>query len=429
MDKLYQLTSKEKTNKIVFIKEILNKVIHNRKLKTIIPYKEVKKIEDKDIYEDKNQIKSKLKIIIKRNSGIDLIRILAMLGIIYTHILFQGKGIYKYSKYNIIKTHSFVCWHNNAFSLISGIVGYKSTKYSNLLYLWLCVVFYSVGFHYYYLKYKKVANIDTVLYKEYFPVIYYRYWYFTSYFGMFLFLPAVNKGIQYLNKPEFKALVMSIFGIFVVWQSYMNSKQDHFKMNDGLSTIWLLCLYIIGGYIGKFNVVYFGIKRYIFSFIYLLIFFFFCFIHNKYINYTIIEYNGNYKKKLINFIKRLLSDKLNQICCVVRTSQAITLTLFFLQLKYNEYLSKLFTFIGPLTFAVYLIHLNSNVSKHYLSKILAGESYDLKANEVIQMFILKSVKIFVGCIILDYLRHLLFTTLKIRKICILAEKIYFKIIS
>ena len=262
MDKLYQLTSKEKTNKIVFIKEILNKVIHNRKLKTIIPYKEVKKIEDKDIYEDKNQIKSKLKIIIKRNSGIDLIRILAMLGIIYTHILFQGKGIYKYSKYNIIKTHSFVCWHNNAFSLISGIVGYKSTKYSNLLYLWLCVVFYSVGIRYYYIKFKPGINVIGELYQEYFPVIYKRYWYFSSYFGMFIFLPAVNKGLQYLNKPEFKLLVISIFFIFAFWLNYINNKIDVFFINRGYSTIWLLCLYIFGVYIGKFNLIYIGIKRY-----------------------------------------------------------------------------------------------------------------------------------------------------------------------
>ena len=115
--------------------------------------------------------------------------------------------------------------------------------------------------------------------------------------------------------------------------------------------------------------------------------------------------------------------------CLIKVAQAISLTLFFLQLKYNEYLSKLITFIGPLTFAVYLIHLNSNVANNYLSKILNEESYDLKANEVIQMFILKSIKIFCVCIIIDYLRHLLFTVLKIRKICILAEKIFFKIIS
>ena len=440
MDDFSQLISKETKRKIGSIKKYINEITYNKKLKKIKRNikKKIKlpkgrnKNEIKDINKNnKSEISNNQKLVKKRNAGVDLLRIITMIGIVYTHVLHQGNGLNKYNKYRnkINNSYTYFFWHDNAFALISGVVGYKSTKYSNLLYLWLCVVFYSVGIHYYYLKYKKVSNIDTVIYKEYFPVIYGKYWYFTSYFGMFLFLPAVNKGIQYLNKPEFKALVMSICGIFVIWQSYMNSKDDHFKMNDGVSTLWLLCLYIIGGYIGKFNVVYTGIKRYIFSFIYLFIFLFFCFIHNKYIHYTILEYSGNYKKKLIKFIKRLLSDKLNKLSCVVKTAQSISLALFFLQLEYNKYLSKLITFIGPLTFAVYLIHLNSNVSNNYLKNILNGESYDLKANEVIQMFILKSVKIFSGCIIIDYLRHLLFTILKIRKICILAEKIFFKIIS
>ena len=98
-------------------------------------------------------------------------------------------------------------------------------------------------------------------------------------------------------------------------------------------------------------------------------------------------------------------------------------------MKYNDYLSKLITFFGSLTFAVYLIHINSNVRLNYLSKLLDRESYNLTANEVIQMFLFKSVKIFVVCIIIDYLRHLLFTILRIRNICILAEKIFFKIFS
>ena len=119
---------------------------------------------------------------------------------------------------------------------------------------------------------------------------------------------------------------MSIFGIFIVWKSYMIRKDDHFKMNGGMSTIWLLCLYIIGGYIGKFNVVYSGIKSYIFSFIYIFIFLFSCYIHNKYNNYTIIEYSGNYAIKLKNFIKRLSSD---EITCVIKFTQSISLVLFF----------------------------------------------------------------------------------------------------
>ena len=111
--------------------------------------KESNKIEIQDF---KNQINNKQKFINKRNAGIDLIRILTMIGIVYTHVLFQGKGVYKYSRYKskIINSNTYVFWHNNAFALISGIVGYKSTKYCNLFYLWLCVVFYSVSIRYYF---------------------------------------------------------------------------------------------------------------------------------------------------------------------------------------------------------------------------------------------------------------------------------------
>ena len=255
MDELYQLTPKNINNKIGFIKTHLIKCFENIKPKKIIPYKESNKIEVKDLYKDKDQIGINQKIIKKRNPGVDLIRIVTMLGIVYSHVLFQGQGISKYNRYKkkLISSYTYVFWHNNSFALVSGIVGYKSTKYSNLLYLWLYVVFYSVGIHYYYLKYKEGASINGELYKEYNPVIYNRYWYFSSYFGMFIFLPAVNKGLQYLSKPEFKLLVMSIFFIFVFWFYYINYKFDVFRMNGGYSTIWLLCLYIIGAYIGKFN--------------------------------------------------------------------------------------------------------------------------------------------------------------------------------
>ena len=425
MEKFYQLSSKETKNKIGFIKDHLNKISGNIRSIKIKPSKERNKIKVKDLYKDKDQIGITQKIIKKRNSGVDLIRIVTMIGIVYTHLLHQGKGLSKYNRYKkkLMCSYTYVFWHNNAFALLSGIVGYKSTKYSNLLYLWLYVVFYSVGIHYYYLKCKKGISIYGKFYKDYFPVIYYRYWYFSSYFGMFIFLPAVNKGLQYLNKPEFKLLVMSILCIFVFWFSYINNGMDVFRMNGGYSAIWLLCLFIIGAYIGKFNLVYAGIKRYIFAFIYLFIFLLLCSIYNKYIDYANTYINGNYKIKLRNFI---YTKKLNSF---IRTIQAIIITLFFLQLEYNKYFSKFVTFFGPLTFGVYLIHINDNVNINYLRTILIRESDNLTFNEVIIMIIFKSIIFFLECIIIEYLRHLLFTMLKIRKIGIYIEQLVFKIIS
>jgi len=418
MDNFYQFISKKNiSNKINLINNI-NKRIHF----TCGAYKLIKPSKEDNI----NRINSQQKIIKRRNAGIDLVRIIAMMGIVFSHILYQGKGLNKYHRYkNKIKfLHTYIFWHVNSYGIISGIVGYKSTKYSNLLYIWLCVAFYSVSIHYYYLIYKKDASIKDELYVEYYPIIYRRYWYCTSYFGMFIFLPAINKGIQYLSKSEFKLLVTSILSIFVFWQTYIHSKGDFFNMNGGHSIIWLLCLYIIGAYIGKFNVIYTRIKRYIFSFIYLFIFLFLCSLHNKYSYYTISGFIGNYKIKLINFIKNSRDS-----FCVIKTTQAIFITLFFLQLKYNEYLSKFITFFGPLTFGVYLIHFHKIVRKNYLSILLVRESYSLAFNEVIKMLILKCLKIFFVCIIIEYLRHLLFTIIKIRKICLLTEHFIFKMVS
>ena len=282
-----------------------------------------------------------------------------------------------------------------------------------------------MSIHYYYLKYKKGSIIKSGLYKEYYPIIYTRYWYCTSYFGMFIFLPAINKGMQYLNKTEFKLLVMSILGIFVFWQTCVNSKRDTFILNGGFSTIWLLCLYIIGAYIGKFNAVYTGIKRYIFSFIYFFIFLILCSLFNHFRGYKVSGFSGN-KIKLRNFIIRLMSRKLYH---VIRTTLAIFITLFFLQLKYNKYLSKVITFFGHLTFGVYLIHFNSNVIHNFLAKLFKQESYNLTANEVIKMLILKSIKLFMVCISIEYLRHSLFSILKIRNICNFLEKIAFKLVN
>lgn len=410
------------------IQRYLNKIIPIGELNIFKTLKENDKIVKNDIYEDNKNKIGKKEIIKKRNVGVDLIRIISMFGIVYIHAIYIGNAISKYNRYKrkILKSCAFIDWHNNAFSLISGIVSSKSTKYSNLLYLWLCVVFYSVGIHYYYLKNNKVSSVRGELYQDFYPAILGKYWYFSSYFGMYMFLPVVNKGIQYLNKSEFKLVVMSFLGIFVFWNSFFTMKTEHFILNRGYSPICLLYLYIIGAYIGKFNIQYIGIKRYIISFIYFFIFISLSSLYYQYRDCIITNFCENYKIKLRIFIKKLLYPNLNG---VLKTTQAILITLLLLQFKYNEIISKIVTFFGHLTFGVYLIHSNVYVVKHYLKKIWNGESDNLTDKEVIQILFLKSFKLFLECIIIEYLRYKLFTILKIRQICIFIEKIVLKIVS
>ena len=127
----------------------------------------------------------------------------------------------------------------------------------------VCVFFYSVIIHFFYLKYKPQFMIKDKLLYNLFPIIFKRYWFFTSYFGMYLFLPIINKGIAYLNKSELKICLISIIIIFVFWHDIMNLSDDIFNTNMGYSVLWLMIFYITGAYFGKYVIIFFGIKKFI----------------------------------------------------------------------------------------------------------------------------------------------------------------------
>ena len=68
-------------------------------------------------------------------------------------------------------------------------------------------------------------------------MIYRRYWFFTSYFGMYLFLPVINKGIVYLTKYELRLVVMTTLFIFRFWRFNKNPDKDVFQMHNGFSMV------------------------------------------------------------------------------------------------------------------------------------------------------------------------------------------------
>ena len=386
-------------------------------------------IDKKDSKNIDNKIKNEPKIAKKqRDPSVDFLRLLCMYGTIVHHELNVGKGFKIYSKYrrylNIFKSIFF--WHINGFALISGIVGYKSNKYSNLLYLWLCVYFYSVGFHIYFSKFRPNSIVSDSIYVDYFPVIFQRYWYFKQYFGMYLFLPVVNKGISLLSKSELKLVVISTLSIFVFWKDYKNPKSDIFHLGGGHTVLWFLTFYITGAYIGKYRVEYLGIKKFIFSIICLLIFLFTTYLYFKAINNELGFIKGYYKRKIIMFLNRFIKENYNSFN---KITQSISIALFILQIKFNKYLAKIICFLGRVAFGIYLVHVNLLVAKNSMAKIFKYDSTNLTLNETLILFLTKALKLFFICIFIDYFRFLLFTFLRIRKICIFLEKMAFKILG
>ena len=383
-----------------------------------------KKLFTKREVNNKNKIKIRL-------PGIDLVRILAMYGILIHHLIVFGNLKKKYKKYpEIYLINILTVWHVSSFALISGIIGYKTNKYSNLLYLWLSVLFYSVGIYLIVKKYRpNWVPKNELLYQYFFPVIFHKYWYFTQYFGMYLFLPVINKGIEMLTKKELKILVISIFNIYITWHDILNPKFDSFKMGGGYSVLYLLIVYIAGTYIGKYTIKLIGFKKFIFCLISIFVYIsssLLCYYLSMYHLDKKIKNINKYKMKIVILLKQLFVDRINSFPMIFQT---FSITLFFIQIKYNKYLTKVITFFGPLTFGIYLIHNHILIKHKIIGSLFKNESTNLSLNIIIKLMILRALIIFGICIIIEYIRHLIFKFCKIKNICIFIEKKIFQIFS
>ena len=323
-------------------------------------------------YQNINKKKEK-----KRNPSIDFVRLIGMFFIILNHLLFIGNAFKKYPNYKnqLFLLHILTDWHNNGFILISGIVGYNSNKYSNLLYLWLTVFFYSFGIHLSFKIFKKNFIFDNDISIDCFPIIFQRYWYFTAYFGMYLFLPVINKGISCLTKNEFKFVILSTLAIFVFWRDLKNSNRDIFNMKSGNSMIWFLTFYLTGVYIGKYRVDYYGIKKAFFCFVMLMLYLFVSYLYIQINIYQINLGDGFIQKQLLSILRKILTRRFDSF---LKITQSITSLLFCLQIQFHKIFTKFICFLGPLVFGIYLIHNHPLVIENILKN-----SFDRELNKII----------------------------------------------
>lgn len=193
----------------------------------------------------------------KRNYGIDLLRMVLMLMVVAIHVLTHG-GVIKATEqlsanYSMsILMESFVFCAVNCYALISGYVYIDSRyRFSGLVQIWLQALLYSLG----------IAVFVWILKPEYFsfegllihsfPVSNAPYWYLSAYVGLFVLIPFLNAGIHSLSNEQAKKYQALLFFVFSIIPTI--ARKDTFFVNVGYSTIWLSYLYGIGACIKKFG--------------------------------------------------------------------------------------------------------------------------------------------------------------------------------
>ena len=194
----------------------------------------------------------------KRNYGIDLLRMVAMVFVILLHLTGVG-GICanaalfspQFFLAQFIRMATFCAV--NCYALISGFVGWNRTpKLSSLLRLWVKVMAFCVLIT----VLTQLRAPETVglgdLWKAFTPVKEAKYWYFNAYVGLFFFIPLLNHAVRGISGQE---AVFAMAGIFllVLWLP-RTRLSEVFLLANGYSTLWLVILYVLGGLMARFDI-------------------------------------------------------------------------------------------------------------------------------------------------------------------------------
>lgn len=351
-----------------------------------------------------------------RNYGLDLARIISMIFIINHHIIFHGGLLSKTKKYSIefnffIFFNIMCCTGVNIFGMISGFVGYNKHKYSNLLFLLFTTFYYNFGVAFFFNNFWPKIVIKDI--QEYLiPIFITNYWYFNSYFLMYFFLPAINKGIMGMNHIEMKYFLINLFIIFSCLGQLKNyikifNKKDYLLLKNGFSHSWLIILYLYGSYFGRFKNIknkkqYFYIKY--FSLILLSLF-----TRTKIILNTYHKYN---------YSRGMNIDYTSPSAVLI----SISFIIIFATLNINnKFIIKFISFFSPLTFGIYLLH-NHNLFRKFIITKKFLWLFNFHSNKLILIEIICSIILFLICAILDYIRHLIFKLFRIRQFCMLIVK-------
>ena len=345
-----------------------------------------------------------------RNLGIDILRIVSMIGVVFLHILGHGGLLDSQlspAKFSMVWFLELLAYPAvNCFILISGYVGYKGErifpKIKNMLYLMFTVVFYSVLLFFIFKIFMPDAFGLKELAKSFMPTILNRYWFFSAYFGLFLLSPLLNLLVY---KSNFKHIFvfLTVFSLFII----ISTVNDTFLLLEGYSVIWFAFMYLIGAAFKRYNINKLFSKKW-----WLII--------------AVTAFAVTYLSKItlhfidIPFLKSK-SDILVTYISPTLVIMALGIFNWFSKIKCSPSLTPIISFFSSSAFSVYLIHDNIYVREYLISKIhnvIGGFNFVLLTLSIICIVGV----IFFVCILIDKIRIVIFKVIQIDKLLEQIEK-------
>ena len=324
----------------------------------------------------------------RRNSALELLRIICMILIIMHHFAVHGG-------YNLEETSTLnILWVQflslggklgvNCFIMISGYFLINSTfKIKKLIKLLVEVWFYSIVIYLIFIFTGYIQFSVSNLFVNITPILHCNNGFATTYVLLYILSPYINKFLLSLTKTQYKKFLTILF---VIWSVIPTFTTIEFQYLD---LIWFIIIYSFAAYIRLFPCNFFDkckLNFFIAILNYLFIFLFALFIDIIARGNTFLIEHGTYFKG-VNKVPLFIAS--------------FTLFLAFknMNIKYNKYIN----IISATTFGIYLIHDNPNM-RIFLWKHLFKCSELVKNNYFIIYSIFIIIAVFVVCSLIDKLR-------------------------
>ena len=327
-----------------------------------------------------------------RNSSIELLRIIAMIMIVFHHFAFHGG--FELDIINPINHY----WYNfiimggkigvNVFVIISGYYLIDNDKLSinlsKLLKFIGQVFFYSIVIF----IIGKLSGVDDLGWKSavkaFFPLTFSQWWFASAYFVLYLLHPFLNKLLKNLDKSSYQKFILILV---VCWSVIPTFTTSLFQSN---SLLWFVTLYSISGYIKLYGLnSKFTVKHY-FAF----------FVISSILTYStsvVLALLGQRWAIFLSYERYFYGQEK-----VTTLLISLCLFMFFVSLKINNH--KWINLVASTTFGVYLIHEHSIIRQFLWVEIFQNAQYQSDLFLIPYSIIVVTI-VYVACAFIDFLRQ------------------------
>ena len=284
----------------------------------------------------------------KRESNIELLRIIAMFMVLGLHATFSAIGPVEPQEINKYPLQSFIQLTSeniyilgvNVFVLISGWFGIKFKTKGLSNYIFQCLFFSCIV----YIPFFIIGEIDInkiniisifLLYNN-------AYWFVWAYLVLYIFSPVLNSFLENSDKKNIKKIIILLFIAQTIITIF--TRVGFYKV--GFSPLSFINLYLLARYF-KLYMILNGKYRYF------LIFFVSVFSN------TLIYYLPTYFHLNADSIYSISKAYINPFNII----GALSIVIFFSKLKIN---SRVVNWFAASSFAVYLLHMHCCIEPYYL---------------------------------------------------------------